>query len=166
MKQWETIADVPLNALFRFKKNPNEVFRIHQINLQYGGVPMPGLALKAGPAVMIKNQWWRLTELKNIFEASLDAEHWVACEGEILGGDVDRMAASFDRALQGARQLSEATAESLGKLLTTMQTQIDRTTALEKQVGDVLNQLSALKAKDVVAPTNPAPGPVDKTKKS
>jgi len=132
VKKWETIADIPLSAWFRFKTRPNNLHPIQQISLQYAGTPMPGLALKAGPAVNIDGQWWRPQEMESVFEVSLDCEHWTACTGEIGGGaDVDRLASFVDKGLNQARLAFDE-----------QRTRID---GLQKQIDELLKSANEAK---------------------
>lgn len=89
-ERWTEIQQVPVGAFFRYKTRPKDIFPIEAINLQYaGGMSVPGLDIKATPAVRIELQWWRLQELGQMFDYSFDCVNWHDCSGAIAAGASD-----------------------------------------------------------------------------
>lgn len=159
LENWTLLEQVPLKAWFRLASNPQKVFAITSIDLQYAGGYMPGNTLKAGPAVLIDMQWWRPSELSAAFEYSFDAGHWMECKGDAVDNvfdAVESLRAMID-------ELNQRSNETVSRLIGVVEVQAKKIEDLTTAVADVKKLAHSHEG---TAPKTPEPAQDPKGKKS
>lgn len=102
---------------------------------------MPGLTLKATPAVKIDSQWWRPAELSSVFDVSLDGFNWQQCEGDLVssnerGNLADRFQ-KIENTLGRFSEVNENMTTAIEKTTSSVWSAHDKIKALEKQIVEL-----------------------------